>query len=128
MTLPSPLQRSIHGSVEELVKCGSGKRFLCDPPMCVVPYDSFMEVQKWACDLVLSRREQVVHLHGRAGSCKSTVALYVLKQKHGISQAGNCTPKASTAFNSPTVHGIFSMSLDEFFDGSLRLDSNSPKI
>ena len=115
-------------SVEELVKCGSGKRFMCDPPVCVIPYDSFTEVQKWACDLVLSGREQVVYLHGRAGSGKSTVALYVLDRMRGISQAGACTAKASTAFNGPTVHGMFSMSLDEFSDGSSRLDSNSPKI
>ena len=115
-------------SVEELVKCGSGKRFMCDPPVCVIPYDSFTEVQKWACDLVLSGREQVVYLHGRAGSGKSTVALYVLERMRGISQAGACTAKASTAFNGPTVHGMFSMSLDEFSDGSSRLDSNSPKI
>ena len=50
-----------------------------DHPVCLVPYDNFTEVQKWACDLVLSGREQVMYLHGRAGSSKSTVALYVLK-------------------------------------------------
>ena len=43
--------------------------------------------------------------------------------------SGRCLPvKASTAFNGPTVHGMFSMTLNEFSDDSSRLDSKSPKI
>ena len=82
-----PLQHSWQ-SLEELVTCNKSSLFLADPPL---PTVALTDMSFWHCkaiDLVITGKEQILYIYGKAGTGKTEVALHICEHFKGKVQAG----------------------------------------
>lgn len=112
---------------EEMVRNYRTKRFLSHPPEPRVMFDELTMLQQKFVEVAIDGKHQVMYLLGRAGSGKTEVLLHICSRMKGRVQIGATTGKAASYFNGPTVHGMFGISLQDFSEGSVRLDAGSKK-
>ena len=68
------------------------KHFMANRPPTPVAYQNMTDLQKWADDIV-AKKQKIVYICGKAGCCKTTVALKICEELMGKVHAGACTGK-----------------------------------
>ena len=87
-----PLQNNWQ-SLEEVVMIDKSKCFMANPPPAPVAYQNMTDLQKWAVDLVVKKKQKIVYICSKAGCGKTTVALKICNELKGKVQAGASTGK-----------------------------------
>ena len=110
---------------EEMVSCSKVTLFMADPPPPAVKRENLSFWHNQAIGLVVSGKQQIMYVYGKAGTGKTEVALHICEQFKGHVQAGAGTGKASSNFNGPTTHAMFGWSHNEYSQAVVRANESS---
>jgi len=114
--------------LKELATNDKVKRFIANPPVSPVDFESMTAIQKFAVQLGKSPKHQILFLCGGAGSGKTATALKICEYFTGKVQATSYTGKAASLFNGPTIYSMFGWSHQEHRNMFTEINPNDKKI
>ena len=79
ITVGFPLE-SEYQRMEKIVTVDKTKRFMANPPEPSVDYKNLSAIQRWAVQMGVSGKQQIMYLCGKAGSGKTEIALHICKR------------------------------------------------
>jgi RecA/RadA recombinase len=106
----------------------SSNLFMANPDKPDVRFSALTPMQKHAVDMIVSGKEKIVYVYGKAGCGKTVVAQHLCAKFKGQVQAAAGTGRAASNFNGPTIHGAFLWGAQGVFNNATMTPSKKQKL